>query len=83
VNLQSPKRRDVCVDLQKSNPGMTANENAEVTPSKKLFDLPSYCYDMHTRVGLNVLQRLVRSVPGAEGIKQFFPKIGSEMPTEH
>lgn len=37
-----------------------------------LFDLPSYCYDMHTRVGLEVLRRLVRGVPGAEGIRDFF-----------
>src|SRR5262249_6438046 len=37
-----------------------------------IFDLPSYCYDMHTRVGLQVLQRLVRGVAGAEGIKDFF-----------
>ena len=41
-------------------------------PSKILFDLPSYCYDMHTRVGLQVLQRLVRGVAGAEDIKDFF-----------
>jgi hypothetical protein len=46
--------------------------DAPLPPSKVLFDLPSYCYDMHTRVGLNVLQRLVRGVAGAEGIKEFF-----------
>jgi hypothetical protein len=43
-----------------------------IPPSKLLFDLPSCCYDVHTRVGLNVLQRLVRGVNGAEGIKDFF-----------
>jgi hypothetical protein len=43
-----------------------------IPPSKMLFDLPSYCYDMHTRVGLQILQRLVRGVNGAEGIKEFF-----------
>jgi len=43
-----------------------------IPPSRILFDLPSYCYDMHTRVGLQVLQRLVRGVHGAEGIKDFF-----------
>jgi len=43
-----------------------------IPPSKLLFDLPSCCYDMHTRVGLNVLQRLVRGVHGEEGIRDFF-----------
>jgi hypothetical protein len=43
-----------------------------IPPSKLLFDLPSCCYDMHTRVGLKALQRLVRGVHGAEGIKDFF-----------
>ena len=37
-----------------------------------LLDLPSYCYDMHTRVGLMMLKRLVQGVQGAEGIKEFF-----------
>jgi hypothetical protein len=41
-------------------------------PSRILFDLPSYCYDMHTRVGLRVLQKLVRGVDGAEVIGDFF-----------
>jgi hypothetical protein len=46
--------------------------NTPIPPSKLLFDLPSCCYDVHTRVGLNVLQRLVRGVHGAEGIEDFF-----------
>jgi hypothetical protein len=50
---------------------VTRNE-VPIPPSKTIFDLPSYCYDMHTRVGLQVLQRLVRGVAGAEGIKEFF-----------
>ena len=37
-----------------------------------LFGLPSYCYDMHTRVGLRMLRRLVRGVEEAEGIKELF-----------
>jgi hypothetical protein len=41
-------------------------------PSRILFDLPSYCFDMHTRVGLRVLRILVRGVDGAEGIGNFF-----------
>jgi hypothetical protein len=36
-----------------------------------LFELPSYCYDVHTRVGLQVLQQLVRGARGAEGIRDF------------
>jgi hypothetical protein len=43
-----------------------------IPPSRILFDLPSYCYDMHTRVGLQVLQRLVRGVHGGEAIREFF-----------
>lgn len=45
---------------------------APVPPYKMLFDLPSYCYDMHTRVGLRVLHRLVQGVEGAKSIKDFF-----------
>ena len=43
-----------------------------VPPHKMLFDLPSYCFDMHTRVGLAMLKRLVQGVEGAEGIKELF-----------
>jgi hypothetical protein len=43
-----------------------------IPSSKLLFDLPSYCFDMHTRVGLKVLQRLVRGAAGAEGVGDFF-----------
>ena len=43
-----------------------------VPPYKMIFDLPSYCYDMHTRVGLAMLKRLVQGVEGAEGIKVVF-----------
>jgi len=45
-----------------------------IPSSKLLFDLPSYCYDMHTRVGLKVLQRLVRGATGAEEIREFFQR---------
>jgi hypothetical protein len=50
---------------------MTENE-VPIPPSKMIFDLPSYCYDMHTRVGLQVLQQLVRGVAGAEDVRDFF-----------
>jgi hypothetical protein len=43
---------------------------------KTIFDLPSYCYDKHTRVGLEMLRRLVRGVPGAEGLREFFTQHG-------
>jgi hypothetical protein len=42
--------------------------------STELFDFPSYCYDMHTRVGLKALQRLVRGAAGAEDIRDFFQR---------
>jgi hypothetical protein len=45
---------------------------APVPPHKVLFDLPSYCYDVHTRVGLKMLHRLVQGIKGAEAIRQFF-----------
>ena len=41
-------------------------------PPRLLFDLPSYCYDMHTRVGLETLKRFVAGIRGAEGIRDFF-----------
>src|SRR5208282_2601443 len=41
-------------------------------PYKMLFDLPSYCYDVHTRVGLAMLKRLVQGVEGAEGLRELF-----------
>ena len=41
-------------------------------PSRTIFDLPSYCYDMHTRIGLSVLHRLIRGTHGARGIREFF-----------
>jgi hypothetical protein len=43
-------------------------------PYKMLFNLPSYCFDMHTRVGLAMLKRLVLGVEGAEGIREFFQR---------
>src|SRR5205823_15089902 len=39
---------------------------------RTIFELPSYCYDMHTRIGLAVLRRLVQGVPGARAIRDFF-----------
>jgi hypothetical protein len=45
---------------------------APVPPYKMLFDLPSYCFDVHTRVGLAMLKRLVQGVEAAEGIKEMF-----------
>ena len=43
-------------------------------PYKTLFDLPSYCFDMHTRLGLAMLKRLVQGVEGAEGIRELFQR---------
>jgi hypothetical protein len=38
---------------------------------RMLFDLPSHCYDVHTRVGQKVLSRLMRGAFGATAIKDF------------
>lgn len=43
----------------------------QVPPSKIFLGLPSYSYDMHTRVGLKMLQRLTRG-NGAPEIRDFF-----------
>jgi hypothetical protein len=46
--------------------------SGEPIPSSITFlGLPSYCYDMHTRVGLKMLQRLVYG-NGAPEIREFF-----------
>jgi hypothetical protein len=41
-------------------------------PPRLLFGLPSYCYDVHTRVGLEMLKCLVHGVRGGEGIRELF-----------
>ena len=41
-------------------------------PQVSLFDLPSYCYDMHTRVGLQMLRRIVAGTAKAEELAYFF-----------
>ena len=51
-----------------------------VPPHRMIFDLPSYCYDMHTRVGLKVLHRLVQGVDGAEAIREFFRQNTAKSP---
>ncbi len=51
-----------------------------IPPFKMLFDLPSYCYDMHTRIGLKTLHRLVREVAAAEGIAEFFRQNEAKTP---
>jgi hypothetical protein len=38
---------------------------------RMLFDLPSYCYDMQTRIGQAMLSRLMRGAFGATAIKDF------------
>ncbi len=58
------------VGLRLPRPVTTLEE--PMPPHKVLFDLPSYCYDVHTRVGLRVLHRLVQGVEGAKSIKDFF-----------
>lgn len=41
---------------------------APIPPCTLLSGLPSYCYDMHTRVGLEMLRKLARGVDGSEQI---------------
>jgi hypothetical protein len=47
---------------------------AAIPPGRILFGLPSYCYDMHTRVGLEMLRRIVRGVRGAEEIAELLER---------
>jgi hypothetical protein len=51
-----------------------------IPPHKLLFDLPSYCYDMHTRTGLAMLRWLVHGVRGAEEIRELFRENRVESP---
>ena len=47
-------------------------EPGPMPPYQMLFGLPSYCYDLHTRVGKQMLNELLRGARGAVGIKEFF-----------
>jgi hypothetical protein len=51
-----------------------------VPPSKLLMALPSYCYDMHTRIGRAVLRWLVQGVRGAVGIRELLRENRVESP---
>jgi hypothetical protein len=43
-----------------------------LTSFRMLYGLPSYCYDVYTRVGLETLRRLIRGAEGTEGIRDLF-----------
>jgi hypothetical protein len=45
-----------------------------IPPYTLLCGLPSYCYDMHTRVGLEMLRKLVRGVDGSEHIRDLLAR---------
>jgi hypothetical protein len=47
------------------------NVQLPIPTYKMLFDLPSYCYDKHTRIGQEMLSRLMRGAFGATAIKNF------------
>jgi len=47
------------------------HEKFPIPAYKMLFDLPSYCLDVHTRVGQEVLRCLMRGSCGATAIKDF------------
>jgi hypothetical protein len=51
-----------------------------VPPCRAIFELPSYCYDTHTRIGLSVLRRLVHGVPEAQAIRDFFQRNKTNTP---
>src|SRR6185437_10102220 len=51
-----------------------------VTQAQFLLQLPNYAYDMHTRVGLAVLQKLVRGVAGAEELREIIARNAIECP---
>jgi len=53
-------------------PAETVTVQTAVPPHVMLFGLPSYSYDMYTRVGLEVLKRFVQGVPGTSCIRDFF-----------
>jgi hypothetical protein len=45
---------------------------APLPSQRMLFGLPSYCFDVYTRAGLETLRRLIRGAEGAEGIRDLF-----------
>lgn len=47
---------------------------APIPPHSLLSGLPSYCYDMHTRVGLGMLRKLVGGVDGSEHIRDLLAR---------
>jgi hypothetical protein len=52
-------------------PSETFKVQLPIPTYRMLFDLPSHCYDMHTRIGREVLSRLMRGAFGATAIKNF------------
>ena len=55
--------------------------NSDPLPrSRIIFDLPSYCYDVHTRIGLAVLRRLLQGVNGAEGVRGLLQRNCTNIP---
>jgi hypothetical protein len=51
-----------------------------IPPRRLLFDLPNYCYDMHTRTGLAVIRWLKHGVRGAEEIRDLLRQNQIETP---
>jgi hypothetical protein len=58
--------------LRLTLPGEMATVQTPLPPHVMIFGLPSYSYDMYTRVGLEVLKRFVQGVPGGSDIRDFF-----------
>jgi len=53
------------------SPEMSAVE-IPLPAQRMLYGLPSYCYDVYTRAGLETLRRLIQGAAGAEGIRDLF-----------
>ncbi|HEV2577116.1 MAG TPA: hypothetical protein VGU25_07890 [Acidobacteriaceae bacterium] len=51
-----------------------ATRSVHLRPAKILHDLPSYCYDLHTRIGRSVIQSLIHGAQGADPLKYFFAR---------
>jgi hypothetical protein len=62
-------------------PSETKVRSEPMPRSGSIFELPNYSYDMHTRIGLTVLRRLVQGIPGAQAIRDFFQR--SKMSAPH
>jgi hypothetical protein len=59
-------------------------ETQEIKECKRpyitIFNLPNFSYDMYTRIGRSVLKRLIKGVPNAREIQDFFQQVPTNDP---